>query len=87
MRDREFIQRTHRARYKQHHVTRSDQHDVSTLQTETRVDQRITCIERQLVKLDVLELVTAGRYPHVKTARVVGSLSHNVNDTGRRTRK
>lgn len=82
--NREFIQRTHRACYKQHDVARPDEHHVSTFQPKTRVDQRVAGIERQLVKIDVLAFITAGRYPDVKTTRIVRGLSDNVNNPGRR---
>src|SRR5215213_935477 len=46
VRNRKLIQRTHCARHKQHHIARSHEDNVSSLQTKSRVNQTVTRIER-----------------------------------------
>ena len=85
--DGELIERAHRSRDEQNNVGRSHEHHVSSFQAETRVDQRVAGIDRQLVLLHVFAFVGAGRDSDVETTGVVRCLSDNVNDSRRRAGK
>ena len=80
MRDREFVECTHRSGHEQHDIARPHEHDIPPFQTKSGVDNRVARIQRQLVQLDVLEFVTCGRDTDVETARVVRCFSDDVND-------
>ena len=84
VRNSELVERSYRAADEDRDLARTNEHDVSSFETESRVDDHVASIERQAVVRRVLALVSGGRDAEVKSSCGARRAPDDVRDAGRR---